>query len=72
MQNGLAHFLEHMAFNGTTRFPGGVMPYSEREKAFSPLTPARAVNQTVYNIEDVPTADRGIGRYLPVYRERLV
>ena len=25
-ENGLAHFLEHMAFNGTTHFPGGVMP----------------------------------------------
>ena len=24
-QRGLAHFIEHMAFNGTTNFPGGKM-----------------------------------------------
>ena len=29
-QNGLAHFLEHMAFNGTQHFPGkGIINYFE-------------------------------------------
>ena len=29
-QNGLAHFLEHMAFNGTEHFPGkGIINYFE-------------------------------------------
>ena len=29
-QNGLAHFLEHMAFNGTKHFPGkGIITYFE-------------------------------------------
>lgn len=56
-QNGLAHFLEHMAFNGTKNFPGknmldylgkigvrfgyNVNAYTSRER-------------TVYNISDVP------------------
>ena len=31
-QNGLAHFLEHMAFNGTEHFPGkGIINYFESE-----------------------------------------
>ena len=30
-QNGLAHFLEHMAFNGTKNFPGkGIINYMEK------------------------------------------
>ena len=30
-QNGLAHFLEHMAFNGTQHFPGkGIINYFDR------------------------------------------
>ena len=32
-QNGLAHFLEHMAFNGTQHFPGkGIINYFERAR----------------------------------------
>lgn len=34
-ENGLAHFLEHMAFNGTTHFPGGVMPYLRGKGIFT-------------------------------------
>ena len=31
-QNGLAHFLEHMAFNGTKNFPGkGILNYLDRK-----------------------------------------
>ena len=58
-ENGLAHFLEHMAFNGTTHFPGGVMPYL-RGKGIFTFNAKTGVNQTVYNIEDVPVAEGGL------------
>ncbi len=38
MRTKLAHFLEHMAFNGTTIFPGVGDVYL-RGKVFSRLTP---------------------------------
>ena len=58
-ENGLAHFLEHMAFNGTTHFPGGVMPYLRGRGIFT-CNAKTGINQTVYNIEDVPVAEGGL------------
>lgn len=58
-ENGLAHFLEHMAFNGTSHFPGGIMPYLKGKGIFT-FNAQTGVNQTVYNIEDVPVADGGL------------
>ena len=58
-ENGLAHFLEHMAFNGTTHFPNGIMPYL-RGKGIFTFNARTGVDQTVYNIEDVPMSDRGL------------
>ena len=34
-QNGLAHYLEHMAFEATEHFPGGVMDFLRRRGLYS-------------------------------------
>lgn len=57
-QRGLAHFLEHMCFNGTKHFPGnGVIRYCESigVQFGRDLNAYTAIDQTVYNISNVPT-----------------
>ena len=52
-QRGLAHFLEHMCFNGTTNFPGSSLRdwlESIGVKFGANLNAYTAVDQTVYNI----------------------
>ncbi|MCQ2096054.1 MAG: insulinase family protein [Bacteroidaceae bacterium] len=56
-QRGLAHFLEHMCFNGTTHFPGnGLISYLETigVKFGADLNAGTGFDQTVYNINNVP------------------
>ena len=56
-QNGLAHFLEHMAFNGTRHYPGkGILEFLAREGVrFGYNVNAYTTrNETVYNISSVP------------------
>ena len=58
-QRGLAHFLEHMCFNGTKNFPENqVIRYLETigVKFGAQLNAYTSVDQTVYNINNVPTA----------------
>ncbi|MCU4177656.1 M16 family metallopeptidase [Carboxylicivirga sp. N1Y90] len=62
-QNGLAHFLEHMAFNGTKHFPGkGIISSLERHGvAFGRnINAYTAQDETVYNISNVPVAPKGL------------
>lgn len=62
-QNGLAHFLEHMAFQGTTAFPGkGIISGLEKHGvAFGQNVNAyTAHNETVYNISSVPTVSESL------------
>jgi zinc protease len=62
-QNGLAHFLEHMAFNGTKNFPGkGVINYLESigVKFGADINAHTGLDETVYNLSDVPTVRDGI------------
>lgn len=60
-QRGLAHFLEHMAFNGTKNFPGddkglGVIPWCETVgiKFGTNLNAYTSIDETVYNISNAP------------------
>lgn len=61
-QRGLAHFLEHMCFNGTTHFPGDALKqYMERigVKFGENLNAYTSVDKTVYNISNVPVTTPG-------------
>lgn len=56
-QRGLAHFLEHMAFNGTKNFPGkSLLEYfgSIGVKFGANINAYTSMDRTVYNISDVP------------------
>ena len=63
-QRGLAHFLEHMAFNGTENFPGttALRDYlqSVGVKFGENLNAYTSVDRTVYMIKNVPTIRQGI------------
>ena len=62
-QRGLAHFLEHMCFNGTKNFPGNqVVSWLETKgvKFGQNLNAYTSVDETVYNISNVPTANEAV------------
>ncbi len=62
-QRGLAHFLEHMAFNGTKNFPGKkLIGFLESIgcRFGADLNAYTAFDETVYTVMDAPT-DRGNG-----------
>ena len=62
-QRGLAHFLEHMAFNGSKHFKGNEMLRwceSVGVKFGTDLNAYTSIDQTVYNISNVPTTREGI------------
>jgi zinc protease len=57
-QQGLAHFLEHMAFNGTRDFPGkGILnKMQEHGLVFGKdINAYTSFDETVYNINNIPT-----------------
>ena len=62
-QDGLAHFLEHMAFQGTKNFPGkGIITTLEKHGvAFGRnINAYTAQNETVYNLSSVPTDNESL------------
>lgn len=62
-QNGLAHFLEHMCFNGTEHFEGkGIINYFESVGVNfgGDINAYTSLDQTVYRLSNVPTTREGI------------
>ena len=60
-QRGLAHFLEHMCFNGSDHFEGnGIIDFCRRigVRFGQDLNAYTSIDRTVYNIDNVPTTDR--------------
>ncbi|MDE5871773.1 MAG: insulinase family protein, partial [Muribaculaceae bacterium] len=60
-QLGLAHFLEHMAFNGTTHYPGKNLTDYLQSKGIrfgADINAATYFDKTVYNIDNVITTDK--------------
>jgi len=59
-QKGLAHFLEHMAFNGTQHFAGkGFLDMLQKEgvRFGADINAYTGYDETVYNISNVPVAN---------------
>lgn len=62
-QQGLAHFLEHMAFNGTKNLPGKMLTeYLEKVGVMfgANLNAGTSWDKTEYMIKDVPVARQGV------------
>lgn len=62
-QLGLAHFLEHMAFNGLEHFPGKSMLEYLQSKGIrfgADINAGTGYDFTVYNINNVPTSDKNL------------
>lgn len=71
-QRGLAHFLEHMCFNGSAHFAGnGIVSYCERigVKFGQNLNAYTSTDETVYNIDDVPVAQSNIDSCLLILHD---
>lgn len=61
-QQGLAHFLEHMAFNGTKNFPGKEMLNKLQKYGAifgKNINAYTAYDETVYNLDNIPTNQEG-------------
>ena len=62
-QNGLAHFTEHMSFNGTDHFPKkGILDYLATigVKFGTNVNASTSLEQTVFNLSNVPLKREGI------------
>ena len=71
-QLGLAHFLEHMAFNGTKNYPGkGVLTTLQKYGAVfgDDINAHTAFDETVYNMNNIPTKDGMIDKSLLILHD---
>ena len=62
-QLGLAHFLEHMAFNGSKNYPGHAMLDYLQSKGIrfgADINASTGFDETVYNINNIPTSDEAL------------
>ena len=71
-QQGLAHFLEHMAFNGTESFPGkGILNTLQKYGAVfgKDINAYTGFDETVYNLNNIPTKEGLIDTCLTVLND---
>lgn len=71
-QQGLAHFLEHMAFNGTQHFEGkGILNTLEKEGIVfgKDINAYTSFDETVYNIDNIPTTPELINTGLQILHD---
>ncbi|MCI9844596.1 M16 family metallopeptidase [Flavobacterium pectinovorum] len=71
-QQGLAHFLEHMAFNGTEHFPGKAMLNSLEKHGATfgkDINAYTSFDETVYNLNNIPTKDGLVDTCLTVLKD---
>ncbi|MEC3906742.1 insulinase family protein [Tamlana sp. 2201CG12-4] len=71
-QQGLAHFLEHMAFNGTKNFEGKSMLETFQKQGLlfgRDINAYTSFDETVYNINNVPTKPELIDKGLLVLHD---
>jgi len=71
-QQGLAHFLEHMAFNGTENFEGkGILNTLQKVGAVfgKDINAYTSFDETVYNMDNIPTTDELVTTCLTVLRD---
>ncbi|GGK14961.1 zinc protease [Yeosuana aromativorans] len=71
-QRGLAHFLEHMAFNGTKHFPGkGILNTLQKHGAVfgKDINAYTSFDETVYNLDNIPTKDGLVDTCLTVLKD---
>lgn len=62
-QKGLAHFLEHMAFNGTKHFEGkGILNTLQKQGAVfgKNINAYTSTDETVYNLDNIPSKEEGV------------
>ncbi|MGI6293863.1 MAG: M16 family metallopeptidase [Bacteroidales bacterium] len=74
-QAGLAHFLEHMALNGSKNLPGKMMINYLESIGCSfgrNINASTGVEQTMYNAQQRTLATRRRIGYLPAYSARLL
>ena len=71
-QQGLAHFLEHMAFNGTENFADKGILNNLQEKGLvfgKDINAYTSFDETVYNINNLPTTPKNIDTGLLILRD---
>ncbi|MFD2940700.1 M16 family metallopeptidase [Flavobacterium notoginsengisoli] len=62
-QKGLAHFLEHMAFNGTKNFEGkGILNTMQKQGAVfgKNINAYTSMDETVYNLDNIPSKEDSV------------
>ncbi|HWR99836.1 MAG TPA: insulinase family protein [Prolixibacteraceae bacterium] len=62
-QRGLAHFLEHMCFNGTKNFPGNTLIQELEKKGIKfgqNINASTGLDQTIYLLSNIPVTREGI------------